>query len=193
MLGVCFYLQSAEAMMMPWADFQDDFTVQKQVFEGKWADQQKWDGTFCDGMSYYDGRIKGKVEKVNFENTTADKLDVYADITNLGGSILGEYLSDYTLCIPLRGSYNLTVDRFELFADVEFVEKTGRELPDIKVKVRETRFTGIHLIQGAPRFIEDAITRWVNRAVKMVWTSDFGDWLNQKITEEIRKKYPKKN
>jgi hypothetical protein len=193
MVSVCFFVSSAQAMMMPWSDWQDDFTVKKQVFEGRWADQQRWDGTFCDGVSYYDGRLKGKVEKVNFENTTANKLDVYADISQLSGSILGEYLSEYSLCLPLRGSYGLTVDRFELFADVTFVERNERELPDIKVKVRETRFTGIHLIQGVPRFIEEAITNWVNRAVKMVWSSDFGDWLSQKITEEIKTKFPKKN
>lgn len=179
--------QKFDPSIVPWNSFADDFVFGESEFKGTWKDSQRWRGTLCNGHYVYDTEVKGHIEDVIFDLRPDQSVSVYGDLRSLSAYAEGEYRSKATLCTTVWGGHSVRAGRGEIFATVTFIDIPGDPIPRAKVQIESTRVYDLRLVQGAPAFLNDFLNDLVNRALAKVWGSFLGNWINEKISDALKK------
>ena len=192
-MGAFVYLPSlsahAAAPALDWNRLTDEAQTEIKRLEGEWHDRRQWKGYLCNGYYEYRTRLKGDVTKVDLELNEKGSVDIHGELVNLHGGATGSYRSDTTLCVPLSGWTGVGIDSAVIEANATF-KGTGSSLKDMDIRILKTQLGTIHLGKGVPAWFEQFLTRQVNRTLAVVWRSQLGGWLSQKISDFIKKKIP---
>ncbi|MCB0405740.1 MAG: hypothetical protein KDD51_13240 [Bdellovibrionales bacterium] len=168
--------------------FADDFTIDQDTFRGTWKNAQTWRGTLCNGSYSYDINLNGKISKLDFTMAEDGSLDAYGDLSQIFGRIGGKYRSSYSLCTTLGSALSAEVERFEVRAKVNFVEKA--EGLEIKLKIYETKIHRVYFSKYLPAWFEKFLSGILDKALNYVWGTSLGDLINKKISEQLKGQFP---
>jgi len=176
-----------------WQAWGHQFSMKDQVVRAAWSDSQVWKGTFCNGGYRTSFDANGRIADVDVVVNEDGTLSVSGYIENIRVGVGMSYRSDFSFCNVVRGGYLARADRAHLKGLVTFVER-GTELPPtVAVKVLSTQISRVRLLGDMPDWFDDAVTSAFNYGFSTLWSSSWGDWLNQKISEEVQKYFPKKD
>lgn len=103
----------------------------------------------------------------------------------------GTHKSSYSACVPISGWLGASTENARVLAIIDIGEDV--DLKDLRIRITATRIGRLD-IGGAwvvPNWFRDFLTRLTNRALGYMWSSELGEWINEKITEEFQKKIPK--
>ena len=173
---------------LPLKNLSSDFKMDKEFVRGEWRAREDWKGTFCNGHYEYLMKANAKVQDIDFEEMTENKITVKAKFRDLYFRGDGEVRSSYTGCVTLNGWIGIGAEDAQLRADVELAEDFSRVL---KVKILSTEFGKLDMGSIVPSWFEDRARKLVNNTMQHVWGSELGTWLNDKINEIIKQKFPK--
>lgn len=189
-LGLGGLAQGFDARRLGINEMEDDLVYNEKEIKGNWGERESWRGALCDGYYRFDSNLTAAIRKVDIQLKDDGSLEFNADLRDIVAGVGGQYRSELSLCLGLKAGHHITVDWADAQAVVTFVEKGPNEAPDVIVKVLSTRLGRIHLNAGVPRWMEDVLTNVVNSGLKKVWASCLGEWLNKRIAEIIKKKFP---
>ncbi|MBI4403862.1 MAG: hypothetical protein HY537_06870 [Deltaproteobacteria bacterium] len=182
----------ADAYTPEWLSGLNARDIKKDYFSGEYKTSDRWEGTLCDGYTHLNAQVAGRVTGLDFDVRESGDLAVTASLVDVSVQVSGRYLSELSFCTEVDGTFPFEIDWIRAVAQVSFTEdQEGRPLP--KIKITRTQFGTIHLVElSLPAWLEDFLTSSVNTAAKQVWASTLGDWINELITEELMKKFPKR-
>ena len=168
----------------------EDLSSESTQLQGKFKNHKTWKSFLC-RRSYWDyhAALSAHLASVDFELNEDGTIDVYADLYDLEADLEGWLRSGRTLCIPMGGYFDPSIDRAEVFAKVSFTGN-GQDLKDLKVKIIATRLGMIHFGGWVPGWMERWITHSLNRTLARIWASKLGDWLSGKLSDIIKDKIP---
>lgn len=193
-LGTLWASEPAQAFnpaVVNWSDTTDEVLVKDQVFDGTWAKAEGWDGVLCNGHYRVGARAKGRIEKADFDLRPDGTLAVYANLITLRAWLSGEYRSELSLCATVGLQHLLTANRAEAWAQARFIEKGENQVPDVRVRVLETRLYGLEVADFLPDFLNEEINTFANDMLRQVWAGHLGRWINEKVARAIKEKLPK--
>jgi len=171
-----------------WQQLGDQLAKDHKDLRAAWEEKQTWEGFFCEGSYHFKAQIGANLDKVKVELKDEGHLQVTANITGITALVDGAYRSKATLCLPQGGWLGVGSEWAELVTELHFGEEG---LNDLSVKIVSTRLGTLNLGKFVPAWFENFTAGMMNRAMSVVWNSRIGNWINAKITQEVRKKIPK--
>ncbi|MBY0370611.1 hypothetical protein K2X33_07995 [bacterium] len=166
----------------------DQLVKEHKQLRQTWNESQTWPGYFCQGSYSYAVNVGTDLDNVKVDLKDEGYLQITANIKNLFAGVQGAYRSKATLCLPQGGWLGVGSSWGEMVTQVHFGEEG---LEGLTIKIVSTKIGELKLGRYVPKWFEDFTGGLVNRALSAVWNSRLGEWLNAKITDEVRKKIPK--
>lgn len=170
-----------------WAD---EFSFDHKSFSGDWSEHAQWEGTFCNGRSSYLVRIGGEIVEVKFK-LMDDYIHATAALKDVWGYLEGSYRSSYSACTTLSGWIGLSSDWAHLKINV-YLNASEAATHVNRIEIVETNLGRLRFGLWLPDYLEEYATYLSDRALANIWASRLGEWINHKISEELRKRRDKK-
>lgn len=167
------------------------FTIEQDRFRGDFETSDSWRGKLCDGSYKFKGLLAGRVAKLKMDLTEEGTVDVSAELDQISGNVSGNYRSDATLCVPLSKTLKAEVDWFTAEAKVWLIPEGEEGAFRLKVRIQKTALGQIHFPSGlVPNWLEQLLTRLVDKGLNVVWKTQLGDWIGDKVGEYLKEKFP---
>ncbi len=167
-----------------WQLMQSDLTKEMQKVTWEWHTEDAWRKWGCNGM--YNADLKGSVDlkSVKFNPKQDGGTEVLATLDN--GDLYkveGVYRGASSLCFTVGISSHILLSDIKIVADVTQVGT--EEVPQVKVVVRKTEIGRLSFGSHNSEWVNRLLTGWVNRGLSHMWQSTLGNYINQKLSENL--------
>ncbi|NBX91827.1 MAG: hypothetical protein EBQ85_01185 [Proteobacteria bacterium] len=162
-----------------------------RVFERVYEGNDQWAGSFCNGQYSYRLRVRTQINDVQIELNEDGSVLLNATLENPYFGFEGSYTGAYSLCFPTSAWTGLSADQIHASARIEFTDKEDGKV-EFTVHVNSLALDRLHT-GGLSGEAEETLTLLLNKTLKEVWTSQFGEWLSQQISLYINKNIPVKS
>lgn len=188
---LAFPAPAAEPSILEEIFASNGFTIDRDRFRGDWESADSWSGTLCDGSYSFRGDLAGRVGKLDLDLTPEGTVSVRAELDQIAGMVSGRYRSEASLCVPLSKSLRAEVDWFTADATVWVIPEGEEGAFRLKVRIQRTSLGRISFPSGwVPGWLEDLLSRLVDRGLNLVWKTSLGDWIGDKVAEYLKEKFP---
>lgn len=162
-----------------------EFYQDNQFVQNRWEGSESWEGTFCNGESWYTALVQAEVDQENltFEITDRGTVMLAVALNRPYARVEAKYRSGYSLCVPVEGWLGVGAGRLTTKAEMTFLENEEGQVR-VNVEMRELQFDKIE-VGPVPEWLESRLTRIVNSAFRAAWTTRIGEWANRRLSEEI--------
>jgi hypothetical protein len=172
-----------------WGTLEEALFVENQTLSGSWNERTHWNSSLCSSAFYsYDLGLNAILDDVKLGLQEDGRVTAYARFDSIFGRAKGSIQNAGTFCRELKGSVGVGIEWAEISALVSF--GASGTLEELAVQVTETRLGKVELGKYFPNWFENMITGVANRALRHVWQSRLGGWLNAKITEYAKRHIP---
>ncbi|MBI1860833.1 MAG: hypothetical protein HYR96_07945 [Deltaproteobacteria bacterium] len=162
-----------------------EFLLEKETFSGDMHRVHTWEGFLCNGEFTYGGKTGGTMKNIQFK-VKDGYLEVMADARDIWLRLNGTYRSEASYCFTVRPWIGMNADWGTVVAKI-YLNEDSETNPIDKIVITESEFGRMHFGSLVPEYVEDVVTGFTNQGFAEVWANNIGDWLNKKITDQVKK------